>query len=68
MTLGYFRTWWGNFQVTDNLLVTPSDYNPYCKASPMDPRSENTRFGSARTEPIQVLGARTFTSGAKLDL
>jgi hypothetical protein len=38
MTLGYFRTWWGNFQVTDNLLVTPSDYNPYCITSPMDSR------------------------------
>src|SRR5260221_4771290 len=38
MTVGYLGTWWGTFQVTDNLLVTPSDYDPYCVTSPMDPR------------------------------
>jgi hypothetical protein len=30
MNAGYFRTWYGNFQVTDNLKVGPSDYSPYC--------------------------------------
>ena len=27
---GYFRTWYGNFMVTDNQRVTPADYSPYC--------------------------------------
>jgi hypothetical protein len=35
---GYFRTWYGNFQVTDNLKVTPADYSPYCVGVPTDPR------------------------------
>jgi carboxypeptidase family protein len=35
---GYFRTWYGNFQVTDNLKVTPADYSPYCVTVPVDDR------------------------------
>jgi hypothetical protein len=35
---GYFRTWYGNFQVTDNLRVTPADYSPYCVTVPVDTR------------------------------
>jgi hypothetical protein len=35
---GYFRTWYGNFQVTDNLRVTPADYSPYCVMVPVDDR------------------------------
>jgi hypothetical protein len=35
---GYFRTWYGNFQVTDNLRVTPADYSPYCVTVPVDDR------------------------------
>ena len=37
-TLAYFRTTWNNFRVTDNLLVTPSDYDPYCITVPPDAR------------------------------
>jgi hypothetical protein len=35
---GYFRTWFGNFMVTDNLRVTPDDYSPYCVTVPVDER------------------------------
>ena len=35
---GYFRTWYGNFMVTDNLRVTPADFSHYCVAVPVDPR------------------------------
>jgi len=35
---GYFRTWFGNFQVTDNLRVTPNDYSTYCVTVPIDSR------------------------------
>lgn len=34
----YNRTWYGNFTVTDNRLVTPADYDPYCVTAPSDPR------------------------------
>ncbi|MEO8258770.1 MAG: carboxypeptidase regulatory-like domain-containing protein [Acidobacteriota bacterium] len=38
MTAGYFRRWYGNFIVTDNILVTPADYTPFCVAAPADAR------------------------------
>jgi hypothetical protein len=34
INLGYFRTWYGNFRVTDNLAVGPSDFNEYCVSAP----------------------------------
>jgi hypothetical protein len=37
-TAGYFRRWFGNFTITDNLAVTPADYDPYCVTVPSDPR------------------------------
>ena len=30
--------WYGNFTVTDNLLLTPDDFDPYCVTAPVDPR------------------------------
>ena len=41
VNVGYFRTWYGNFQVTDNLLVTPADFDPFCITAPVDPRLPN---------------------------
>lgn len=41
MTFGYYRRWAGNFQATDNLLVTPADYDPFCVTAPMDSRLPN---------------------------
>ena len=38
VNVGYFRTWYGNFIVTDNLDVTPVDYDPYSITVPVDPR------------------------------
>jgi hypothetical protein len=38
VTAGYYRRRAGNFQVTRNLLVDPSDYDPYCYTAPVDPR------------------------------
>ena len=38
VTAGYYRTSVGNFRVTDNLLVTPADYDPFCVTTPVDSR------------------------------
>jgi hypothetical protein len=34
----YFRRNYGNFIVTDNVLVGPGDYDPYCVTAPADSR------------------------------
>jgi hypothetical protein len=36
--VGYHRRWFGNFDVTDNLLVGPGDYDLYTLAVPSDSR------------------------------
>ncbi|NOT25695.1 MAG: TonB-dependent receptor [Acidobacteria bacterium] len=38
LNVGYFRTWYGGFLATDNLAVTPADYDPYCIRTPTDSR------------------------------
>ena len=37
LNVAYYRTWQGNFQVTDNLLITPADYDEYCVTGPSHP-------------------------------
>jgi hypothetical protein len=37
LNLGYFRTWYGNFTVTDNLAIAPSDFSQYCVTAPTHP-------------------------------
>ncbi len=36
--VGYFRRLYGNFVVTDNLAVSPGDYDPFCVTAPADSR------------------------------
>jgi hypothetical protein len=38
VNVGYFRRWYGNFTVTDNLAVAPTDYSPFSVTAPIDPR------------------------------
>jgi hypothetical protein len=38
MTAMYFRRIYGNFIVTQNTLVSPADFDPYCITAPIDPR------------------------------
>jgi hypothetical protein len=38
LTVAYFRTWYGGFQVLDNTLTTPADYDPFCFTAPVDSR------------------------------
>ena len=41
MEIGYIRRWYRNFEVTDNLLVGPADYDTYRITAPSDPRLPN---------------------------
>jgi hypothetical protein len=34
----YFRRWYGNFTLTDNLSLAPADYSAYCITEPPDAR------------------------------
>jgi hypothetical protein len=36
--VGYFRTWYGNFLVTNNLALSATDFSPYCVTAPADSR------------------------------
>jgi hypothetical protein len=38
VSAAYYRRWFGNFQLTDNVAVAPSDYDPYCITAPRDAR------------------------------
>jgi hypothetical protein len=38
MNIGYFRRWFGNFLVTDNLAVQGSDYSTFSVTAPVDAR------------------------------
>ncbi len=38
LNAGYYRTTYGNFQATDNQLVTPADYDQFCFTAPADSR------------------------------
>jgi len=47
LNLGYFRTWFGNFTVTDNRAIAPTDFDPYCINAPND-----ANLGSASASRI----------------
>jgi hypothetical protein len=38
MDVSYFRKWFGNLVVTDNLVVSPGDYDRFSITAPVDPR------------------------------
>jgi hypothetical protein len=38
VSFGYVRRWYGNFTVTDNLALTPADYDRFCVKAPLDSR------------------------------
>jgi hypothetical protein len=42
VTAGYYRTWYGNHIVVDNLQVGPEHYDPYCVTVPTDARLQKS--------------------------
>ncbi|MBM3820889.1 MAG: TonB-dependent receptor [Acidimicrobiia bacterium] len=64
LNVGYFRTWHGNFQVTDNLLVGPADYDEYCPV----PRTATCRAaavsGSAGSWTSSPRGSARWTTSS----
>ena len=42
LNVGYFRTWYGGFLVTDNQLTSATDYDPFCITVPTDNRLPNS--------------------------
>jgi hypothetical protein len=38
LNVGYFRTWYGGFLVTDNRAVTTASFDTYCVTAPVDSR------------------------------
>ena len=75
LTVGYFRTWWGNGgsdgypgsgtggYVTDNLAVTPADFDSYCVTAPTDPRLP----GGGGYEVCDNLWNRSFDKQGQTD-
>ena len=40
--VGYYRTWYGNFTVTQNRAVTAANFDTFCVAAPVDTRLPNS--------------------------
>jgi hypothetical protein len=54
----YFRTWYGNFRATDNLLAAPGDFDAFCVTAPADSRLPANVSGQ------QLCGNLAITSAA----
>ena len=42
LNLGYYRTWYGGFTLTENLAVTAADFDTFCITAPVDSRLPNS--------------------------
>jgi hypothetical protein len=64
--VGYFRRWYGNFGVTDNLNLTPADFDAFSVTAPSDQRlpggGSYTVAASSTSTPARPRLCRTTTS------
>ena len=71
LTAGFYRTSYGNFTVTRNTAVSPSDYDPYCIAGAERPaaaggRQRTADLRTADIKPREIRpGRRTSVTLAK---
>jgi hypothetical protein len=42
VNVGYYRTWYGGFTVTENMAVTAADFDTFCVTAPVDSRLPNS--------------------------
>lgn len=59
---GYYRRWFGNFQVTDNLNVTANDYTPYSITPGVIPASPASAGGQSLPSNIITSGFYSINS------
>jgi len=65
--VGYFRRWFGNFGITDNLNLRPGDYGSFSVTAPVDPRLPDgggyttTGFYNLNPDKVAVAPNNYFT-------
>ncbi len=66
VTVGYFRRWFGNFAVTNNLALAPSDYNTFNLPVPNDARLpiSGTLTGFTDVSPAKTGQVNNFVTSA----
>jgi hypothetical protein len=64
---GYFRRWFGNYGVTDNLSLGPADYTSFGVTAPLDPRLPDgggytvNGFYNINPDKVTVVPSNSYT-------
>ena len=70
--VGYFRRWYGNFRVTDNTALAPTEFTAYTVTVPADPPLSSsgqtlTAFDANRVVQAQNVTTRTSNHGEQFE-